>query len=465
MNPELLSRIQFGLTASFHFIYPPLSMGLGIMLTVFGILYVRTKDPQWRQISFFWIKVYGLIFAIGIATGLVQEFEFGTNWAQYSRFVGNIFGSLLAAEGIFAFFLEGGFLGLMLFGGDRLGPRMWLLATILVTFGAHFSALWIIMANSWMQTPAGYTIAQTATGQQAFMTSFWSIVFTPSFLPRILHVWVASWISGAALILSVAAWYIMRKRHVELARSMFSVALPWFAILAILQVFIFGAFQAIEVTNNQGVKLASMEGLWQTTSCAPFFLVGWVNVPAQTTTGISVPCLLSFLSYGSFQATVTGLDAFSPTVYPSINLVFQVYHIMVNLGFLFVPIGLLGVLFLYWGGRIFRMRWLLWVFVASIFLAELAIESGWWTAEFGRQPWIVWNLLLTTNGVSPLLTVGQLVFSVGMFVVLYIILFILFIFLLNEKIQHGIERLDEDDNVASLPDTFREIFRQRTGEA
>src|SRR5512146_76830 len=188
MNPELLSRFQFALTASFHFIYPPLSMGLGVLLTVFGVIYLRTKDPRWRQISFFWIKVYGLIFAIGIATGLVQEFEFGTNWSQYSRFVGNIFGALLAAEGIFAFFLEGGFLGLALFGGDRLGPRMWLLATILVTFGAHFSALWIIMANSWMQTPAGYTIQQTATGQQAFMTSFWSIVFTPSFLPRILHV-------------------------------------------------------------------------------------------------------------------------------------------------------------------------------------------------------------------------------------------------------------------------------------
>ena len=152
-DPEFLSRIQFALTASFHFIYPPLSMGLGLMLVVIGIAYVRTKDPEWRQLSFFWVKIYGLIFAMGVATGIVQEFEFGTNWADYSRFVGNIFGSLLAAEGIFAFFLEGGFLGLMLFGGNRLGPRMWLFATILVVFGAHFSALWIIMANSWMQTP------------------------------------------------------------------------------------------------------------------------------------------------------------------------------------------------------------------------------------------------------------------------------------------------------------------------
>ena len=161
MNPELLSRLQFAFTASFHFIYPPISMGLGLLLVVIGVIYVRTKDPKWRQLSFFWVKVYGLVFAMGVATGLVQEFEFGTNWADYSRFVGNIFGSLLAAEGIFAFFLEGGFLGLMLFGGNRLGPRMWLLASFMVVFGAHFSALWIIMANSWMQTPAGYELAQT----------------------------------------------------------------------------------------------------------------------------------------------------------------------------------------------------------------------------------------------------------------------------------------------------------------
>jgi cytochrome bd ubiquinol oxidase subunit I len=465
VNPELLSRFQFALTASFHFIYPPLSMGLGILLTAIGIIYVRTKDPKWRQISFFWVKVYGLVFAVGIATGLVQEFEFGTNWATYSRFVGNIFGSLLAAEGIFAFFLEGGFLGLMLFGGDRLGPRMWLLATFLVTFGAHFSALWIIMANSWMQTPAGYTMQQTAAGLVPVMTSFWAIVFTPSFIPRILHVWVASWICGATFMLSVAAWYIMKDRHVEMARSMFKIAIPWFLVLAVLQVTAFGAMQAVEVTNNQPVKLASMEGLWQSRSCAPMYLMGWVNTQAQTTTGISIPCLLSILAYGNPQAVVTGLEAFPTNVHPPVNLVFQVYHIMIDLGGLFVFIGLLAAFFFYRRGRIFKMRWLMWVLVASVFLAELATLSGWWTAEFGRQPWIVWNLLLTSQAVSPLLTTGQLIFSNGMFIVLYIILGILFVFLLNEKIQHGIEPLDEHVPVDALPDTFREIFSHRADAA
>src|SRR6187455_1810080 len=177
MDAETLSRIQFALTASFHFIFPPLSMGLGLMLVIIGIIYVRTKDPKWRRLAFFWTKVYGLIFAVGVATGIVQEFEFGMNWADYSRFVGNVFGSLLAAEGVFAFFLEGGFLGLMLFGGNRLGPRLWFFATLMVVIGAHFSALWIIMANSWMQTPQGYEIATDPAPARAVMTDFAQIVF------------------------------------------------------------------------------------------------------------------------------------------------------------------------------------------------------------------------------------------------------------------------------------------------
>jgi cytochrome d ubiquinol oxidase subunit I len=461
MNPEILSRLQFALTISFHFIYPPISMGLGVVLVVFGIIYLRTRHPKWRELSFFWVKVYGLVFAMGIATGIVQEFEFGTNWADYSRFVGNIFGSLLAAEGIFAFFLEGGFLGLMLFGGSRLGPRMWLLASFMVVFGAHFSALWILMANSWMQTPAGYELQQTAAGTQAFMTSFTEVMFTPSFIPRLLHTWVASWIVGASLVLSVSAFYILKNRHIGTAQAAFKVVLPIFVVLSILQVFIFGANQAIEVTNNQPVKLAAMEGVWQSQSCAPMFLLGWVNTEAQTTTGISIPCLLSFLAYGDIHATVQGLTTFPSDTWAPINLTFQVYHIMINLGGLFILIGLLGALFAVWKQRIWRTRWLLWIFVFTIGLTELATLSGWWTAEFGRQPWIVWNLLRTSDAVSPMLETYQVLASVSMFVLLYILLFVLFIYLLNEKIQHGPDSLDQEVQVTELPDTFREVFRRR----
>lgn len=460
MNPEFLSRLQFAFTISFHFIYPPISMGLGLLMVMMGIQYVRTKDPVWRQASFFWVKVYGLVFAMGIATGIVQEFEFGTNWASYSRYVGNIFGSLLAAEGVFAFFLEGGFLGLLLFGGNRLGPRMWLLATFLVVFGAHFSALWIIMANSWMQTPQGYVIQTTQWGQQAIMTDFASVVLTPSFLPRLLHTWVASWMVGASLVMSVCAWYLLHHKHREFAKKCLGMALWFFAILSILQLFIFGASMAVEVTNNQPVKLAAMEGVWNDTACAPLTLVGWVDVQNQTTYGIRIPCMLSVLAYQNPQAVVQGLNSFPSDNWAPINLTFQVYHYMFGMGMIFPLIGVIGLFFWWFGRQVYILRPLLWVFVATIVLTETATTAGWWTAEFGRQPWIVWNLMRTVDGVSPVLSGYQVLFSLGMFVLLYALLFSLFIFLLNRKIQEGPDNLETQIVPESLPDTFREVFRR-----
>jgi len=463
MDPELLSRVQFALTISFHFIFPPISMGLGLMLVAMGLVYVRTKDPKWRRLSFFWVKVYGIVFALGVATGVVQEFEFGMNWADYSRFVGNVFGSLLAAEGVFAFFLEGGFLGLMLFGGNRLGPRMWLLCIFMVVFGAHFSALWILMANSWMQTPAGYAIANDPAPARAVMTSFWDVVFTPSFIPRLLHTWDAAWTVGSAFMLSVSAWYVLRRRHLELATANLKLALPFFVVFAVTNLFIFGPNMAIEVTNQQPLKLASMEGLWQSTSCAPMFLLGWVNETTQTTSGISIPCLLSFLAYQDVNATVQGINSFAPAPTPPINLLFQVYHVMINLGPILAGIGVLAGVWYVWRRRIFRSRFVLWLLVLSVFMAEIAVTSGWWTAEIGRQPWVVYNVLKTEDGVSPVLSGLDVALSLGGFIGLYSLLFVLFLFLLNRKIQAGPEPLEAVETIAvsSLPDTFREVFRKR----
>jgi cytochrome d ubiquinol oxidase subunit I len=461
VDPELLSRIQFALTISFHFIYPPISMGLGLLLVVMGVQYLRTKDPVWRQASFFWVKIYGLVFAMGIATGIVQEFEFGTNWSVYSRFVGNVFGSLLAAEGIFAFMLEGGFLGLLLFGGTRLGPRLWLTATVLVVVGAHFSAIWILMANSWMQTPQGFQIEATQWGNLAFLTDFSQVAFTPSFVPRLLHTWVASWMVGAALVMSVSAFYVLRGRYDVLARKTLTLGLWVFGVLAILQAFIFGANMAIEVTANQPVKLAAMEGVWNSQSCAPMYLVGWVNESAQTTTGISIPCLLSFLAYQNIHATVTGLNSFPPDVWAPINLLFQVYHVMIDLGGLFVLIGGVSILLWLWRRRLFTTRWFLWVLVVTIVLAEVATIAGWWTAEIGRQPWIVWNQLRTADAVSTTIDGTQVLASILMFAVLYALLFVLFLFLLNRHIHEGPEPLEEEHPPESLPDTLREVFRRQ----
>ena len=462
MTTEMLHRIQFGLTISFHFIFPPMSLGVGLVLIIFGVKSVRTKDPKWRQLSMFWVRIYGLIFAIGIATGIVQEFEFGTNWADYSRFVGNIFGSLLAAEGIFAFMLEGGFLGLMLFGGSKLGNKMWLFATTMVVAGATLSATWIVMANSWMQTPQGYEIKDVGYGDQAFMTSFREVVFTPSFGPRILHLIAACWMVGTSLVISVAAYYLLKKRHVELAKTMIRVALPIFTVLAVLQVVLFGANQAIEVTNQQAEKLAAMEGLYESTTCAPMYIIGWTDPDNETTTGISIPCLLSFLSYQDPQAEVTGLEAFPKDEWANASLVFQVYHLMIDLGMLFIAIGGLACILWIWKRKLWDQRWMLRVLVSSIVLTQIATLSGWWTAEFGRQPWVVWHVLKTAGAESPNVTFSQVAFSIGMFVVLYAIVFAMFISLLNRMIQQGPPEPEEEGASESLPDSFGEIFRHRS---
>jgi cytochrome d ubiquinol oxidase subunit I len=466
MTPEFLSRLQFALTASFHFIFPPISMGLGVMLVWMGWRYLRTGDPVWRQSSFFWVRVYGLVFALGIATGIVQEFAFGMNWSQYSRFVGNVFGSLLAAEGVFAFFLEGGFLGLMLFGGTRLGPRMWLLSTFLVAFGAHFSALWILMANSWMNTPAGYTVHSSQWGNVAYMTSFAHVVFTASFIPRLLHVWAASWMIGGALVMSASAWYLLKGRHVEFAKRNFQTALRFFTVVALLQVFIFGANMAKTVTDNQVPKLAAMEGVWQSTSCAPLLLVGWVDESAHKTTGIPapVPCLLSILSYQKPQATVTGLLTFSSDVWAPVNVTFQVYHLMIDLGFLFPLIGVVG--WIVWHRRQRRGEsmpgWLLRVFIVTVFLTEVATIAGWWTGEVGRQPWIVWNVLRTADASSPTLSTADVLSSLITFALLYVLLGALFLFLLDRMIRQGPESAEATMPSEPLPDTFREVFRRQS---
>lgn len=465
MDAEILSRIQFALTASFHFIFPPLSMGLGLLMVAMGVFYLRSGDPVWRQSSFFWVRVYGLIFAMGIATGIVQEFQFGTNWSQYSKFVGNVFGSLLAAEGVFAFFLEGGFLGLMLFGGDRLGPKLWLFATSMVTFGAHFSAVWILMANSWMQTPDGYKIGQTDFGNAAFMTDFASIAFTPSFLPRLMHVWVASWMIGAGLVMSVGAWYLLKNRHLEFARKNLMLGLWTFAVLAVLQVLIFGGLMAGAVTNHQEVKLAAMEGVWESDSCAPMYLVGWVNEGDQSTGGLKIPCLLSVLAYKNPSSTVDGLTTYPSDLWAPVNLTFQVYHVMIDLGFLFVLIGLAGLFFWWRKRRLLEARLMLWVLVVTVVMAEVASIAGWWTGEVGRQPWVVWNLLKTTDAVSSTLSPGEVLASIVMFALLYAILFVLFLILLNRKIQDGPQEPESIPSVTNLPDTFREVFRRSRVDA
>jgi len=462
MSTEFLHRAQFAFTISYHFLFPPISLGLGLMLIIFGVQSVRTKQPKWRQLSLFWTKIYGLVFAMGIATGIVQEFEFGTNWSRYSVYVGNIFGSLLAAEGIFAFMLEGGFLGLMLFGGYRLGNKLWLFATCMVVGGATFSATWIVMANAWMQTPQGFEIRQGAQTQQAFMTSFREVVFTPSFAVRLSHTLVASWLVGAAFVMSIGAWYILRQRNVDLARTMLRVSVPLFTVLAVAQVALVGANQAINTTRNQPAKLAAMEGLYETRSCAPMYIVGWTNPDKQQTTGIAIPCGLSFLAYQNPNATVQGLDAIPRSDWAPVNLEFQVYHLMINLGMLFAAIGVVASGLWVWKRKLFNARWMMWVLVFTVGLTEVATIAGWWSAEIGRQPWTVWNLLRTGDSTSPNVSTTNVAPSLVMFIGLYAVLSWVFFRLLDKRLKAGLPEPQSEDTVASLPDSFGEIFGRKS---
>ncbi len=238
MEVEILSRIQFAFTISFHYIYPPLSIGLGLVMVIMEGLYLRTRNPVYEQMARFWTKIFALTFGIGVATGIVMEFEFGTNWATYSRYVGDIFGSALAAEGIFAFALESGFLGILIFGWNRVKPPVHFIATLGVWLGSMFSAVWIVVANSWQQTPAGYHIVGEGMNARAEITDFWAMVFNPSSVDRMLHVWVGAFLAGTFLVLSVHAWYLLRNRHVELSRKAIKIALALATVSALSQLVI-----------------------------------------------------------------------------------------------------------------------------------------------------------------------------------------------------------------------------------
>src|SRR5258708_14048504 len=238
MDVEILARVQFAFTIGFHYIYPPLSIGLGLILVILEGLYLKTGDKIYEMAVRFWIRIFALIFGIGVATGIIMEFEFGTNWATYSKYVGDIFGSALAAEGIFAFALESGFLGILIFGWNRVGPRIHFLSTIMVFFGSLFSSVWIVVANSWQQTPAGYHIVGEGMNALAEITDFCAMGFNPASVDGMLHVWIGAILAGACLVLKANAWYIVHKKHGEIARPTFKIALTVATIFSLLQLFI-----------------------------------------------------------------------------------------------------------------------------------------------------------------------------------------------------------------------------------
>jgi cytochrome d ubiquinol oxidase subunit I len=436
MDVEILSRIQFAFTVAFHYIYPPLSIGLGLLLVIFEGIFIKTGDKQYEVLARFWTKIFALTFGIGVATGIVMEFEFGTNWATYSKYVGDVFGSALAAEGIFAFALESGFLGVLLFGWNRVKPWVHLVATVGVFLGSMFSAVWIVVANSWQQTPAGYHIVGEGLEARAEITDFWAMVFNPSSMDRLFHVWIGALLAGAFLVLSVHAYYLLKGRYIAISKKAFKIALTVATVLSLSQL-LSGHQSAHGVTENQPAKLAAFEGHYAANEPADMYIFGWVDEENEKVYGVKVPGGLSFLVAFDSSTKLPGLKAFPADEVPSqVNAVFQLYHLMVSIGIALIGLTLYAT-FLRFRGRLFSKKWLLTVFAFSVLLPQVANQVGWFAAEMGRQPWVVYGLLRTSDALSKSVNANQVLSSLIMFFIIYTILFLLFLYLLNKKIMKG----------------------------
>lgn len=435
MDVVLFSRIQFALTIAFHYIFPPISIGLGLILVIMEGLYLKTKNPLYERMTKFWVKIFGLIFSMGVVSGIVMEFQFGTNWSYYSRFVGDVFGSALAAEGVFAFFLESGFLAVLLFGWNKVGPKMHFFATLMVALGAMFSAIWIVVANSWMQTPAGFHIVTNGLQRRAEITDFWAMVFNPSSMDRLLHVILAAWQTGAWLVISVSAYYLLKKKFEDFAKASLKIALIVATLSSVGQLFS-GHSSAILVSKYQPAKLAAMEGIYEENAPAPMSLFGYVSEKNEKVTGLMIPNGLSMLVHFDPSKPVPGLRSFPKSDWPPVHLTFQSYHMMITIGIGLIGLCVLGC-FLWWRKSLFTNVWVLRLFVIAVAGPQIANQMGWMAAEVGRQPWIVYGFLRTAEGVSRSVGAGQVLSSIILFSCVYALLFLLFLFLLDQKIRTG----------------------------
>ena len=446
----LLSRIQFALTVAYHFIFVPLSIGLGLILAIFATKYHRSRSEADGNAMRFWVRIFTATFAIGVATGITMEFSFGTNWADYSRFVGDIFGAPLAAEALFAFFLESVFLGVLLFGRNKVSSLFYTVSAWLVWAGSCLSALWILIANSWMQTPAGAELA--ADGSKAVITDFLAAAFNPSTLPRYTHVVVALLILGAFASLAVGAWYLLRGKHADFAMKTIRVGAV-VGIVASCALIVTAHSSAVEVSQEQPTKLAMMEGMYDD-EVPPLYAFGWVDEEnQQVITPFSIPGGTSFLATGTWDAQYQGLNSLAQTEKYGdmdvadlpVNLVFQSYHLMVAMYGLIMITAILAVVFSLRGGRIRSMRWLQKLLLVSPLFPFIAIQVGWITAEVGRQSWVVYPSssgpdgvsLLTNNAISQSVSAPELLMTLALFAAVYVFLFVGWARVISRFIKRG----------------------------
>ena len=431
----LVHRLHFAFTVTFHYLFPQLTMGLAPLIVVLKTLAIRKNDDTYNQAARFWARIFGINFVIGVVTGIPMEFQFGTNWSHFSRFAGGVIGQTLAMEGMFAFFLESAFLGLFLHGEKRLSPRAHWWSAVAVFLGSWLSGFFIIATDAWMQNPVGYVKAADGSVQ---LSSFWELVLNPWAWWQYAHNMSGAVITGAFVMASVGAFYLLWGRYEEHGRIFVRVGVVAGVIVAILQLFPTGDGQGRLVAHHQPTTLAAMEALFDSTPGAPLVLIGQPDVPQRKIDNpLVIPRMLSFLTYRRWEAEVRGLNSFPPDTWPdNIPLLYYAYHIMVGLGTIFIAIMVVAT-FLLWRGKLYSARWMLWVLLLSLPFPYIANTAGWMTAEIGRQPWLVYGLMRTADGYSKLVSAGNGLFTLLGFMGMYMVLGILFLFLVRREIEKG----------------------------
>ncbi len=431
LDATTLARVQFGFTVGFHILFPTLTIGLGWFLVAIEALWLKTKNPAYFRLYRLWSKIFALGFGMGVVSGIVLSYQFGTNFSRFSEIAGPVVGPLLSYEVLTAFFVEAGFIGVMLFGWKKVGPKLHFLATCLVALGTLNSAFWILAANSWMHTPQGADLV----GGRFVPVDWWAIVFNPSFPYRLAHMVLASFLTVSFVVAGTSAWYLLKNRHAEIARRGFSLGLAAAALLAPLQIFA-GDLHGLQVRQYQPMKVAAMEGLWETRRGAPFVVFAIPDQKGERNRyAIEIPYVGSLILTHTLDGEVKGLKEVKPEDRPPVLWVFWTFRVMVGIGFFLMAVAMLG-LWLRWRKRLYANRFLMRLAVAAVPLGFVATIAGWMTAEIGRQPWTVYGILRTADSVSPV-PAAAVATTLALFVAVYGFLLAAFLYFVDRLIRKG----------------------------
>jgi len=432
----IADRIQFAFTIMFHYLFPIGTMGLGPFIAFYTVKGIRTRDEQAIAIARFWAKIFTINFAIGVVTGIPMEFQFGTNWAAFSARSGSVVGQTLGMEGVYAFFLESIFLGVFLYGRQRVSRGFYAFSAVAVWFGSWLSGFFIVTTNAWMQHPVGYALAKDGTIE---LRSIGAVLLSPFAWWQYAHVMTGALLTGAFVVAGVGAYYLLARRQTAFGERLVRAGVIVGICASLIAVFPTGDRNSADVTRDQPVKLAAMEGLFKTTQGAPLAILGMPDTQHESLIDpLYVPDVLSFLAYGNFRANVKGLSSYPKDVRPPVELTYYAYHVMVGLGTIFVGIMALSVLLL-WLRRLTRARWMLWALMLAMPFPYIANEAGWMVTEVGRQPWIVYGLMRTAQAPSPTVAGGETIFTTIGFAGMYFLLGVIFILLTLREIGLGPE--------------------------